>query len=238
MREHRETFLHLIRKWNLWFWVLEMKFWLTEKSTSKVSSQGMYEILCSSLFCSCGHILGIHKMCLWPYPLMCDLVFFTRLFSNYAWFWNSTADVWWITEYASVMYTNYFSLLMLCSCIDLPTISSCIYSFDLWNRLRAFLVACPPRSLSPPVAELVIATAGFQQDLSLWNIKWVICLVLICVFNYLLYPYSCKTIFSPVKGGVDAKELFHSHITMWIQDKRRHLLDQCKLDKVYISIYS
>ncbi|BBH05756.1 hypothetical protein Prudu_017240 [Prunus dulcis] len=95
---------------------------------------------------------------------------------------------------------------ILPSCIDLPTISSCIYSFNLCNRLHAFLVACPPRSLSPPVAELVIATAGFQQDLSLWNIN-------------------------PFKGGVDAKQLFHSHITTWIQDKRRHLLDQCKLDK-------
>ncbi|KAL6277294.1 hypothetical protein ACE6H2_020895 [Prunus campanulata] len=95
---------------------------------------------------------------------------------------------------------------ILPSCIDLPTISSCIYSFNLSNRLRAFLVACPPQSLSPPVAELVIATAGFQQDLSLWNIN-------------------------PVKGGVEAKELFHSHITLWIQDKHRHLLDQCKLDK-------
>ncbi|ONI02411.1 hypothetical protein PRUPE_6G196800 [Prunus persica] len=95
---------------------------------------------------------------------------------------------------------------ILPSCIDLPKISSCIYSFNLCNRLRDFLVACPPRSLLPPVAELVIATAGFQQDLSLWNIN-------------------------PVKGRVDAKQLFHSHITMWIQDKRRHLLDQCKLDK-------
>ncbi|KAI5324766.1 hypothetical protein L3X38_033839 [Prunus dulcis] len=95
---------------------------------------------------------------------------------------------------------------ILPSCIDLPIISSCIYSLNLCNRLRAFLVACPPRSLSPPVAELVIATTGFQQDLSLWNIN-------------------------PVKGGFDAKQLFHSHITTWIQDKRRHLLDQCKLDK-------
>jgi hypothetical protein len=33
-------------------------------------------------------------------------------------------------------------------------------------------------------------------------------------------------------GGVDAKELFHLYIVLWIQDKRLHLLDFCKFDKV------
>lgn len=37
---------------------------------------------------------------------------------------------------------------------------------------------------------------------------------------------------SPVKGGVDAKELFHLYIMLWIQDKRLALLEACKLDKV------
>ena len=37
---------------------------------------------------------------------------------------------------------------------------------------------------------------------------------------------------SPVKGGVDAKELFHLYIMVWIQDKRLSLLESCKLDKV------
>ena len=37
---------------------------------------------------------------------------------------------------------------------------------------------------------------------------------------------------SPIKGGVDAKELFHLYIIVWIQDKRLALLDSCKLDKV------
>ncbi|CAK9186615.1 unnamed protein product [Ilex paraguariensis] len=36
----------------------------------------------------------------------------------------------------------------------------------------------------------------------------------------------------PVKGGVDAKELFHLYIVLWIQDKRLALLESCKLDKV------
>lgn len=39
---------------------------------------------------------------------------------------------------------------------------------------------------------------------------------------------------SPVKGGVDAKELFHLYIILWIQDKRLALLEKCKLDKVCI----
>ncbi|XP_059436516.1 uncharacterized protein LOC132169504 [Corylus avellana] len=91
--------------------------------------------------------------------------------------------------------------------IDLPNISSAIYCGDLCNRLRAFLVACPPPSLSPPIAELVIATADFQRDLDCW-----------------------KT--NPVKGGVDAKELFEKHINTWIQDTRLTLLALCKLIKV------
>ncbi|KAJ0098152.1 hypothetical protein Patl1_28296 [Pistacia atlantica] len=91
--------------------------------------------------------------------------------------------------------------------IDLPNLSASIYSVELCNRLRAFLVACPPPGLSPPVSELVIATADFQRDLSCWKIDHV-------------------------KGGVDAKELFHVYITRWIHDKHHALLDSCKLDKV------
>ncbi|XP_010530236.1 PREDICTED: uncharacterized protein LOC104806846 [Tarenaya hassleriana] len=96
---------------------------------------------------------------------------------------------------------------ILPSFLDLPNLSASIYSTDLCIRLRAFLVACPPSGPSPPVAELVIATADFQRDLASWNI-------------------------SPIKGGVDAKELFHLYIMLWIQDKRISLLEQCKLDKV------
>ncbi|TYH72274.1 hypothetical protein ES332_D05G242800v1 [Gossypium tomentosum] len=96
---------------------------------------------------------------------------------------------------------------ILPSFIDLPNLSASIYSTELCSRLRAFLLACPPSGPSPPVAELVIATADFQRDLSSWNI-------------------------SHVKGGVEAKELFHLYIMIWIQDKRQSLLDSCKLDKV------
>ncbi|KAM5577095.1 hypothetical protein ABKV19_007774 [Rosa sericea] len=95
---------------------------------------------------------------------------------------------------------------ILPSFVDLPNISSSIYNVELCSRLRAFLVACPPPGLSPPVAELIIATAEFQKDLSLWNID-------------------------PVVGGVNAKELFHSHIVSWIRNKHCTLLDRCKLDK-------
>ncbi|GMY11430.1 hypothetical protein FCV25MIE_06669 [Fagus crenata] len=96
---------------------------------------------------------------------------------------------------------------VLPSFIDLPDISSAVYSLDLCNRLRAFLVACPPPRLSAHVAELVIATADFQRDLACWNIN-------------------------SFKGGVDAKEMFQDYIYLWIQDKRLALLELCKLDKV------
>ncbi|XP_047971704.1 uncharacterized protein LOC125214638 isoform X2 [Salvia hispanica] len=95
---------------------------------------------------------------------------------------------------------------LLPSFIDLPNLSSSIYSTELYSRLKEFLVSCPPSGPSPPVAELVVATADFQRDLSLWNISYI-------------------------KGGVDAKELFHVYITIWIQDKRLALLDLCKLDR-------
>ncbi|XP_004289523.1 PREDICTED: uncharacterized protein LOC101309103 [Fragaria vesca subsp. vesca] len=95
---------------------------------------------------------------------------------------------------------------ILPSFLDLPNISSSIYNVELCSRLHAFLVACPPSGLSPPVAELIIATAEFQRDLSLWNIN-------------------------PVDGGVNAKELFHSHIVSWIENKHQALLDRCKQDK-------
>ncbi|KAL6558737.1 hypothetical protein OROMI_019087 [Orobanche minor] len=96
---------------------------------------------------------------------------------------------------------------LLPSFIDLPNFSSSIYSTELFSRLRAFLVSCPPPRPTPPIVELVIATADFQRDLALWNI-------------------------SPIKGGVDAKELFNAYITLWIRDKRLALLEFCKLDKV------
>ncbi|KAL8472205.1 hypothetical protein ACS0TY_029429 [Phlomoides rotata] len=102
---------------------------------------------------------------------------------------------------------------LLPSFIDLPNLSSSIYSTELYSRLREFLVSCPPSGPSPPVVELVIATADFQRDLSLWNISYI-------------------------KGGVDAKELFHFYITLWIQDKCFALLELCKLDRAKSSSFS
>ncbi|KAL2652043.1 hypothetical protein R1flu_020171 [Riccia fluitans] len=95
---------------------------------------------------------------------------------------------------------------VLPSSIDLPNIVANIYSVELSTRLRSFLVACPPPGPTPPVADLMLATDDFQRDLSTWGIR-------------------------PVKYGVDAKDLFHLYIVLWIQDKRLHLLDYCKLDK-------
>ena len=47
-----------------------------------------------------------------------------------------------------------------------------------------------------------------------------------------LYPLI--VFFSPVKGGVDAKEMFQDYINCWIQEKRLSLLESCKLDKVHL----
>ncbi|KAH9312417.1 hypothetical protein KI387_027452 [Taxus chinensis] len=99
---------------------------------------------------------------------------------------------------------------ILPSSVDLPTITASVYNVELCNRLRSFLVACPPSSPSSPVTELLIATADFQRDLASWNIR-------------------------PIKGGVDSKDLFHLYIVLWIQDKRLYLLDFCKLDKVRLT---
>ncbi|XP_048630582.1 uncharacterized protein LOC106451437 [Brassica napus] len=96
---------------------------------------------------------------------------------------------------------------ILPSFIDLSNLSASIYSTDLCNRLRTFLVACPPSGPSPAVQQLVIATEDFQRDLSSWNIR-------------------------PIQAGVDAKELFHLYIMTWIQNRRLYLLESCKLDKV------
>ncbi|CAN4114847.1 unnamed protein product [Withania somnifera] len=96
---------------------------------------------------------------------------------------------------------------ILPSFLDLPNLSSSIYSAELCSRLRAFLVACPPTGPSSPVAELIVATADLQKDFSAWKI-------------------------SPVKGGVDAKELFHPYITLWIKEKCLALLEFCKPDKI------
>ncbi|KAL7608515.1 hypothetical protein Lser_V15G11939 [Lactuca serriola] len=95
---------------------------------------------------------------------------------------------------------------VLPSFVDLPNLSSALYSTELCNRMRAFLVACPPISLSPPVTDLIITTCDFQRDLDSWNISFV-------------------------KGGVDAKEMFHVYITRRIHDKHLELLESCKLDK-------
>ncbi|KAL9667324.1 hypothetical protein QQ045_001676 [Rhodiola kirilowii] len=96
---------------------------------------------------------------------------------------------------------------ILPSFIDLPNLSASIYSTELSNRMRAFLIACPPTGPSPPVTELVIATSDLQRDIDSWGIN-------------------------PIKGGVDAKELFHLYIMIWIQDRRLALLESCKLDKI------
>ncbi|KNA08755.1 hypothetical protein SOVF_159690 [Spinacia oleracea] len=92
---------------------------------------------------------------------------------------------------------------ILPSFLDLPNLTSSIYSAELSTRLCTFLKACPPAGPLPPVTELVITVADFERDLALWNIN-------------------------TVKGGVNAKELFGSYISNWIKEKHVALLDFCK----------
>lgn len=68
-----------------------------------------------------------------------------------------------------LMICNYFC--DVCSSIDLRNIAAGIYSLELCNRLRTFLVACPPTSPSTPVTDLLIATADFQRDVTAWGIR-------------------------------------------------------------------
>ncbi|KAI5078599.1 hypothetical protein GOP47_0006270 [Adiantum capillus-veneris] len=96
---------------------------------------------------------------------------------------------------------------ILPSCIDLPNITADVYCMELSERLRNFLVACPPSGPSPHVVELLIATADFQQKLTSWKI-------------------------SPSNGRVDAKDLFHLYVVLWVQERRLSLLDSCKADKM------
>ncbi|KAG9135285.1 hypothetical protein Leryth_015185 [Lithospermum erythrorhizon] len=98
------------------------------------------------------------------------------------------------------------NLQILPSFLDLPKISSFIYSTKLSTRIQTFLFWCPQTGPLLPVMEIAIATADYQRDLLTWNIK-------------------------PVKGGVDAKELFRSYLCSWILGKRDLLLDLCKPDK-------
>lgn len=96
---------------------------------------------------------------------------------------------------------------VLPSFLDLPNLTSCIYSVELSTRLRAFLKACPPTGPSPTVTELVMTVADFERDLVLWNIN-------------------------SVKGGVNAKELFGSYISSWIKEKHLALLESCRIGMV------
>ncbi|PIN16647.1 hypothetical protein CDL12_10693 [Handroanthus impetiginosus] len=93
------------------------------------------------------------------------------------------------------------------SSIDLSTLTSAVYSTELSKRLGAFLAAWPPSSPMPHVNELLIAMSDFERSLELWNI-------------------------SPVQGGVDARDLYHDYIMVWIQDLQLTLLDLCKAEKV------
>lgn len=65
-------------------------------------------------------------------------------------------------------------------------------------------------------------------------------MISLCISFYLVlfpltYMIHVNSFCRPVKGGVDAKELFHLYILIWIEDKRLTLLESCKLDKVCIT---
>lgn len=60
---------------------------------------------------------------------------------------------------------------ILPSFLDLPNLTSSIYSAELSTRLCTFLKASAPAGPSPPVTELIITVSDFERDLALWNIK-------------------------------------------------------------------
>nr|VDD34137.1 unnamed protein product [Brassica oleracea] len=87
--------------------------------------------------------------------------------------------------------------------IDLPDLSAAIYRTDLLKILIEYLISWPPPSPSPQVVDLVITTADFEADLTRWKLN-------------------------PIKGGFNARELFHSYITSWMEEKRSALYEFCK----------
>ncbi|KAI8552285.1 hypothetical protein RHMOL_Rhmol06G0254600 [Rhododendron molle] len=96
---------------------------------------------------------------------------------------------------------------ILPSSIDLSSITAAVYSTELCKRLRGFLATWPPSSPQSHVNGLLIATADFQRNLESWNV-------------------------SPMHGGVEARNLFHDYIMVWIQDMQLNLLELCKAEKV------
>ncbi|XP_056699511.1 uncharacterized protein [Spinacia oleracea] len=95
---------------------------------------------------------------------------------------------------------------ILPSSTDLSNITATVYSTELSKRLKGFLAACPPSGPSPHVNELLAATSDFERDLETWKV-------------------------SPIQGGVDCKDLFHSYIMVWVQEMQLELLDLCKAEK-------
>ncbi|XP_056846428.1 uncharacterized protein LOC108835716 isoform X2 [Raphanus sativus] len=87
--------------------------------------------------------------------------------------------------------------------IDLPDLSAAIYRTDLLKILMEYLTSWPPPSPSPQVVDLVITTADFEADLTRWKLN-------------------------PIKGGFNAREIFHSYIAGWIEEKRSALYEFCK----------
>ncbi|EPS74419.1 hypothetical protein M569_00332, partial [Genlisea aurea] len=93
------------------------------------------------------------------------------------------------------------------SSIDLSAITSRVYSTELRKRLQTCIASWPPSSPMPHVNDLLVAVVDFERSLELWNI-------------------------SPVQGGINARELYHDYIMVWIQDMQLEILEVCKAEKV------
>ncbi|RAL51189.1 hypothetical protein DM860_018215 [Cuscuta australis] len=96
---------------------------------------------------------------------------------------------------------------ILPSSIDLSSITTAVYSTELYKRLKAFLAACPPSGPMQHVNELLIATADLERNLELWNIRML-------------------------QGGIDSRGLYHDYIMVWVEDLQLSLLEHCKAEKV------
>lgn len=120
--------------------------------------RGNVIIIGMAYFCSFHMAIFTWQLCFVVY--MVNHIFCTR-----------KQNICFIIDWFLLLNTDWCSPMSLFSFVDLPNLSSSIYSTGLCNRLRAFFEGSPPSGLSPPVTELVIATADFQRDLSEWNIR-------------------------------------------------------------------
>jgi hypothetical protein len=79
------------------------------------------------------------------------------------------------------------------------------------------------------ICSLVITNAFISRQL-LRSAQDDTCLRPMSIHVFVVHYVSISH--NPIKARVDAKELFHLYIVLWIEDKCRMLLGNCRLNKV------